>query len=375
VYLKLLVIPYPLTHDYYPYQIPLMDWSYFSVILSLLIYAALGVLAVIKLKRKSLISFAIFFFAITLSIQSNLLLNIGTFMNERFMFVALIGFCIVVAMLIRRISGDSHSKQKPFPKPALYFFVFIMAAFSVITFSRNFAWKDSDTLVLTDVKTSVNSARCNYIAGFTLLQKARKERDAAKKMDLYKQSAEYLEHGLTIYGKNTSALGNLGEVYIALGRYEEARGMYMKVLEQYPGHQNSIYNLRVIANIYIRDTKFNEAFKLLNQLAFMQPSDPTDFNTIGEVYGKFKNNLDSAEFYFSKALERKQDFLPALENMGLVYGMRKNYAKSLEYMLRAYPLDSANVNLLRNMSSTYTNLGNQQKADEMFMKANLYGRK
>ena len=42
-YLLLLVVPHPLTHDYYPKTIPVMSWSHWSVIISLVLHlAALG---------------------------------------------------------------------------------------------------------------------------------------------------------------------------------------------------------------------------------------------------------------------------------------------------------------------------------------------
>ena len=368
-YLGLIVFAYPLTHDYYPYQVPLMNWSDFRVILPLIIFAALATIAVLKFRKKSLVSFAILFFAVTFSIQSNLLLNIGTFMNERFMFVSLIGFCIIVAMFFRRLSGDDQSGKPVWVQVAVYLFVFLIITFSSITINRNRAWKNSETLVLTDVKTSVNSARCNYIAGFTLLEKARKEPDAAEKKQYYTNAAFYLERGLNIYGKNTSALGNLGEVYIALGRYDEARSMYMRVLEQIPDDQVSIANLRVIANLYVRDGKFNEAIQLLKTVAEITLIDPADYNSIGEIFGRNLNQLDSAELYFEKSLERYSEYAPALENMGLVQGMRGNYQQSLEYFLQAYPLDSSNADLLHNLSRTYRNLGDILKAEEMQVRA------
>jgi tetratricopeptide (TPR) repeat protein len=325
------------------------------------------------MKQKSLISFAILFFAITFSVQSNLLLNIGTFMNERFMFVSLIGFCIMVALIFRWLSGEGQTSRNAFAQPALYIFVFIITAFSAMTFARNFAWKDSETLFLTDVKTSVNSARCNYIAGFTLLEKARREPDAIKQKNLYLESAMYLERGLNIYEMNTSALGNLGEVYIALKKYDAAITMYMKLLELIPDDQVSFANLRVIANLYVKENNFTEAIHLLKILADKTVIDPADYNTIGEIFGRSMNQLDSAEAYFEMSLKRYQNYAPALENMGLVQGLRGNYAKSLEYLLKAYPLDSTNVGLLKNMSHTYNQLGNQQKAVEMLNKANSLG--
>ncbi|KAF5031346.1 Tetratricopeptide repeat protein [anaerobic digester metagenome] len=363
-----------MTHDYYPYQIPLLGWSDPKVLASLGIYVILIVIAIIGLRKKTLISYAILFYAVTFSIQSNLILNIGTFMNERFMFVSLIGFCTVIAAGFRWLfkAGSDNDVTPSFPYISRWsvhvlFVTVLIMAFS--TFTRNFAWKNSETLVLTDVKTSVNSARCNYIAGFTLLEKARKEQDTAEKKQYYTDAALYLERGLNIYGKNTSALGNLGEVYIALGKLEDARTMYMRVLEQIPDARVAISNLRVISNLYVRDGKYNEAIQLLKTLATQTVIDPADYNSIGEIYGRNLNQLDSAELYFEKSLERFSGYAPALENMGLVQGMRGNYQKSLEYFLLAYPLDSTNADLLRNLSSTYRNLGNISKAEEMQLKA------
>jgi hypothetical protein len=37
LYLKLLIFPHPLTHDYYPYQIPVMNWTQWQPLLSLVL--------------------------------------------------------------------------------------------------------------------------------------------------------------------------------------------------------------------------------------------------------------------------------------------------------------------------------------------------
>nr|MBC8344221.1 glycosyltransferase family 39 protein [Bacteroidota bacterium] len=95
VYLKLLFFPHPLTHDYYPYHIELITWSNSVAIFSFLIYAALFVYAIIRIWRKDIIAYGILFYLAVFSIASNLLVNIGAFMNERFVFIALLGFAII----------------------------------------------------------------------------------------------------------------------------------------------------------------------------------------------------------------------------------------------------------------------------------------
>ncbi|MFH0895620.1 MAG: DUF1736 domain-containing protein [Bacteroidota bacterium] len=372
LYLKLLIFPHPLTHDYYPYQIPLVSWGDYRTILSLLVYGALAIFALIKIRKKNLIAFSILFFAITFSIQSNLLFNIGTFMNERFMFVSLIGFCIVVSLFIRWIAKRGTGEQKMFPQIATVLIILILLGYSVKTISRNMDWKDGETLQFADVKTSVNSARCNYLCGFIMLERARQNPDSLARIDLYKQSEAYLAQGLKIYDKNSSALNNMGEVSLALGKYDQSIDAYMKNLKYNPEDAISFSNLRVIVHVYTKNKKYEEALKLLRKLTVMQAGNYTDYNTMGELYGKFLNKMDSSVFYFEKAVQINPKYTPALENLGIVHGIQGDYQKSIQYFLQALPLDSMNTELLGNISRTYQLMGNTAKANEMMIKAMKY---
>jgi hypothetical protein len=71
VYLKLLLVPHPLTFDYYPYHIPVMQWSDWQSMVSLVLNLGLGVVSLILLKRKHVISFALLFYFATISPMSN----------------------------------------------------------------------------------------------------------------------------------------------------------------------------------------------------------------------------------------------------------------------------------------------------------------
>ena len=95
-YLILLVFPHPLTHDYYPKQIPIIGIGDIRALLSLLVYIFIIVIAFMQVKKKTILSYCILFFGLTFSISSNLVFPIGTFMNERFVFIPLLGFCKMV---------------------------------------------------------------------------------------------------------------------------------------------------------------------------------------------------------------------------------------------------------------------------------------
>ncbi|MDD3741456.1 MAG: DUF1736 domain-containing protein, partial [Bacteroidales bacterium] len=151
IYLKLLIFPHPLTWDYYPYHIPIVDWTDWRVILGLLLYVGLAIVAIKGLKNKSIYSFGILIFAATLSITSNIFFNIGAFMSERFVYVSLLGFCVIIAYLISEKLNQKISHLQKYRKSATTIMIVILLAFSVKTISRNQVWENNLSLFSHDI--------------------------------------------------------------------------------------------------------------------------------------------------------------------------------------------------------------------------------
>ncbi|MDX1479693.1 MAG: glycosyltransferase family 39 protein, partial [Saprospiraceae bacterium] len=86
-YLQLLFFPHPLTHDYYPRHIDLMQWGDWQALLSLLAYLALVAAVVMGWRKRHVHVFGILFYLITLSIVSNVVFPVGTNMSERFAYM------------------------------------------------------------------------------------------------------------------------------------------------------------------------------------------------------------------------------------------------------------------------------------------------
>ena len=93
-YFELLVFPHTLSSDYSFNQIPLIKWTDFKAWFSLVVILSLLVYAFLTAKKKSVISYGIFFFFITFSIVSNVVFNVGTSMAERFIYMPSVGFAI-----------------------------------------------------------------------------------------------------------------------------------------------------------------------------------------------------------------------------------------------------------------------------------------
>src|SRR5437773_2978361 len=193
LYLKLFIYPHPLTHDYYPYHIPIMHWNDWRPLLSLLLYIALIVVFLKGWKKRTVWGYSIAFYLITLSIVSNLFISIGTFMNERFVYHASLGFCIALAwLLVKNLNYSGFSR-------ALGTSTFIVGTIilSCLTLIRLPDWKTIESLDRAGLRVSPDSARANHFYGVDLwkniYQKLPKNADSARRRAVLDSINPYFE--------------------------------------------------------------------------------------------------------------------------------------------------------------------------------------
>ncbi len=207
LYLKLLLFPHPLTHDYYPYQIPLVQLSDPRAIASLIAYLAMTAYALRTLRKGSLAAWSVLFFLATFSIASNLFFPIGTFMNERFMYVPSVAYCLLLAWMLSRglprWLGATSSLSRWIPATLAAVFAL---GFSWQTLARVPDWRDDDSLNRAGVEVSSGSARANCFMAYSLYEEALDEPDEARRRDLLNRATLYLDRSLAIYPVYAEAL-------------------------------------------------------------------------------------------------------------------------------------------------------------------------
>ncbi len=198
-YVKLLFFPHPLTHDYYPYHVPIIELTdvrfWLSFLLNLILIGSIFYFR----KRSSLISFSILYYFICISIVSNFFFPVGTFMNERFLFSASVGFSWISSAVLMRFG----TKNRPWAMAAL---VLILAAYAVRTICRVPDWKDGFSLNLSAVKVSPNSARINLFTGVSYFNRYQDEETNPNRYDDLKTAESYVEKSLSIYPSYGQAL-------------------------------------------------------------------------------------------------------------------------------------------------------------------------
>ena len=217
-YIQLYVFPHPLSHDYYPYAIPVLGWSDFRAFGSLILYVSLGIWGIMGIKKKKISSYAILFYLATLTIVSNIVVNLGTFMNERFIYMASVGLALFVSYLISEKVAKWNGKTGIIMASILAGILLI--GYSAKTISRVPAWESALSLNTSAVGNGTNSARANSFMA-TALYNEGKESTSADKWDKLMKGYEYASKAVKIHPSYQN--GNLMKAGIAAELYKRDR--------------------------------------------------------------------------------------------------------------------------------------------------------
>jgi len=235
-YLRLLVFPHPLTHDYYPYHIPIMNFGKLGTLLSLAIYIGFIYLFFKLWKSKSIYAWSIGFFIVTISIVSNFVFPVGTFMNERFIFIPSIAFSLVCAWVFVQHGWKS---EKPLLRwSTLAFIILLAGAYTFKTYTRIPAWKDALSLNGQAAMVSPNSARSNCFMATALYELGRDTLINQDKVKIFQEAEWYADRSLAIYPEYLSAnqikSGMVAERYLRHQNLNQLLAEFTKIMEARP---------------------------------------------------------------------------------------------------------------------------------------------
>ncbi|MCB0395578.1 MAG: tetratricopeptide repeat protein [Flavobacteriales bacterium] len=369
LYIKLLIFPHPLTNDYFPYHISLVNWSHPLVLLSLLIYASMIVVGLRGIRKRTVASWAIWFFLITFSLFTNLVFPIGSFMNERFMYVPSIAFCVLAAYTLGPVLRNRFSTEAAHQKFYTAVAGIVLFAFAIKTAHRSNAWKDDYTLSITDVALSPNSTKANMSAGAALLEKANALQDQNQRHALANEAIGYLNRSLQIYPNYKQPMLLLGNAYYMLGQYETAYLGYSRALQMDNQFKDAKNNLEFLGDTTSGARQFQVAEKCYLTLLQYTPDDVRVYGKLGQLYGRDLGDMAKAQSYLEKAMNIDPNNSDILQKLAIVYSLTGNNNEALETFLKAYRLNPKNAHVLMNIGITYRNMGDEAKATEYLNQA------
>jgi protein O-mannosyl-transferase len=385
-YIYLLIIPYPLSFDYSYNQIPIVSWSNIEVLLSLMVCLLLAGFMIFGFRKKSIFSFLIAFFFITISLSSNLVVKIAATFAERFLYTPSISLCIalpiVFANTVKLTTLQSPWKQRMIFQVPM---VCLLLIYSIITIPRNVIWKNNLSLFSSGVHTSPNSGITHTLLAGLYMETAQGINDSVKKVNDYKLAIVEYKKAIKIYPDYANWYYNLGICYNSIGMTDSAIIAYKKAVCADPGYFLASNNLGVL---YLNKTQYDSAiiylnislkkdsslYTLLNISTACQykkqynialhfdsmalgkgPGNVQTQLKLSECYNDIgvecinKNELDKAIEEFQFALQCDSNSVVALGNMGVVYGRLGEIQKARMYYMKALEKDPGNTVIEKNL--------------------------
>ncbi|MCW3122531.1 MAG: tetratricopeptide repeat protein [Flavipsychrobacter sp.] len=370
MYLKLLVIPYPLVSDYAFDTIPFVTFGNVWVLLTTLAYLGIGGYGVYRLikNRKDPWAFGMLFFLATLSLFMNLAFLMGSQIGERFLFFASAGFCIVAALAIEKwvikseISFDGLLKNKT----ALAVLVPICLIFSVLTFARNNDWKSNYTLYSADLPKVPNDSRMHFYLGDELAESQYAlEKDTTKQKEILNESLVLLKKAIEIYPEYTDVYTELGKVYLMKMKYDSSIFNFKKAISMSPYQSIAANNL---GTAYLRTGKYKDAIDAYKLAISINPGFASAYFNLGCCFIQAAQ-YDSAIMYLNTSLSMDPNNIMGYMQMGIAYYYMGKSEQAIPYVQKVLQADPNSVDGLNILGAIYLKMGKFNECIEVLKKA------
>ena len=285
-YIKLVLFPLDLNAEYtfaYPER-----FLSFPNLFSFIVIIAITVGSFYIYKYSKGIFFGIWWFIVTLLPVSNLI-EIHNPIAERYLYLPLVGFCMVISIMFCKVTVRSDPAQsKKIARLKYAILIGLLIFYSLATVARNPIWKDNFSVWANTVEKSPDNPIVH--GGLGLAYQERGFLDEA-----IRAFATAIELGPNM-AKNHY---NIGRVYEEKGLFENAIDAYKKAVELNPEYTDAHFNL---ANIYMRLQLKTHAINAYRKVIELDPGDLEAYNNLGVAYA-MQGDVGSAVKMWEKVLE------------------------------------------------------------------------
>jgi tetratricopeptide (TPR) repeat protein len=325
-YIRLLFLPIGQNFDYdYPLQQSFFKPEVLFPLALLLMLIGSGFYLLTRSDENRLykiIAFGIFWFFITLSVESSIA-PIADLIFEHRAYLPSVGFFISIlaaaSVICNRVTGKSITQTKI----ARFLLFSLIAGLSATAIARNSLWQNDTAFWKDVVKKSPNKARVHRWMGSTLLQQSKQVPD----------DKDILENLVFLKA------GSEKQIHAAIIEFKEA----IRLEPQNPvGHY-------LLAEALILQKNYDEALRSLSTASALQPTNPIQFAMRGEIFER-NNNMARARQEYLEAIKIDPSNHVAHVKLANIYAKEDNNQaaiKELESVLRIYPDEAVREKLER----------------------------
>ncbi|HOU97925.1 MAG TPA: tetratricopeptide repeat protein [Bacteroidales bacterium] len=338
LYLWKLMVPYPLACDYSYNQIKIVNFGDFYVLISLFVYICLAVIAFLGFKKKSVLSFSVLFYFISMSIYSNLIITIGSSFGERFLFVPSFAFALALAYLITKLFGMLQKEinlNQLFTSKVFLTLLPLFIIYIGITMSRNKDWKSSLSLYEADINKSPESAHMNYYYGLEIMKGKAMENGEVTKPEYLDTAIFYFRRARTIVPSFADAYDQLGLAYFRKNEWDKALAYYDTCLTLAPGKSITYSNMGVI---YFQNKQYDKALAAYENAVRFDPKFSDGWMNLGSTYGTL-GKYNEAIAAFKKCIEYNPQNAMAYYFIGITYQNLGDPSNASYFLNQAYALN------------------------------------
>lgn len=313
-YVRLLVIPYPLSVMYdNTYVTSPGDVRYWGAVLLLTVLAG----AIIWMVRSSVVGRRALAFLVLFLLP---VLNLKAFrpeeslLHDRYLYLPSIGFCLLVALALERVVARFASDNVKVFRAAT---VLLAAALLVMTVSQNRIWQSESALTNHALEVTPRWPYLhNYIGAYYSLQNRFAEAERAYGAALTINPGYYDSHS------------NLGDAYQQQGKLVEAEQAYRKAIEHGAPYSNTYFNLGVVLT---GQKKLEAAEQPLIKAVEIQPSNTKARYNLAWVYDN-QGKTQLAEQAYLETLRYDPSYPEPRINLGVLLTKQGRYPEAVEQL-------------------------------------------
>ncbi len=309
-----------------------------TTIPSILVITGLLILAIRQRKKMPLLSFAILFFFINHLVESTII-PLELIFEHRNYLPSMFLFLPVAAGLLYLLK--QYAKRSRVIHAAIIFFIpFILFTTGWSTYARNDIWRSEKALWLDAIHKAPDNARgyakLGELAGW----------NPEKSPQHLALAIGYYQKALTSYSPRTSfkaaILGNMGEVYLMYGRYNQAIVYYKKSLALNPHFNNSQYGL---AKALVMQGKFDQALSVIAK-SLQENHDQSRFLNLGGLVLLRLNKPEGALWSIQQAMKISGNKEKYFYNLGVALSKTGHYHNSEWFLRRAEKQSPQNIEIV-----------------------------
>jgi len=352
-YVRLLFLP---VNQNLNYDYPLMS-SFFNtrVLLSFLFLLSIFVIGIylfFRYRRRAphatLISFGIFWFFLTLSVESSII-PIADVIFEHRLYLPSVGFFMALVTSVFWLVGRVRTAYPATAKAVLPALAAIVVALTGATLHRNHIWKDGITFWSDVVQKSPNLAGPRNNLG-----------NAFAEIGLTDKAIEQYRIILIRYPNDADAHHNMGVSLASKGMTEKAIEQYQTALRSRPDNYDTHFNLGAA---YFSQGLTGKAIEEYQKALASRPGFAEAYVNMGIAYGT-KDSMDKAVECFEIALKLDPRLAQAHANLGVAYQKLGSAGRAVEHLQTAVKLRPDYANAHYNLGKLYLEEGSADKALE-----------